>query len=461
MKKYTIYSLLLGILTLFSNCESFIDGHEVSPNQATDAPLETIVRSALIASIVEHEGEDARLSAMWSQQFTGSDRQYSGFNVYNINAEDFDWDPVYYGCIQQAAIAIEKAQVTDNRVLIGIMKVTQAHMFGVVASLWGDIPFSEANQFFEIPNPSYDAQASVYQGVQALLDEAIADLENGKGSDLDADFLLEGDPAKWIAVAYTLKARFYVHVKDYPNAIVAAERGIADPANNLLALHGPSYNQDLNLWNSFIEEDRVAYLDANGAFMPQLLDENQAIYRGNAKTDESARFAFIYTPATTAGATNYGINTSETGIYAPAASYPMVTYEENQLILAEAKLRGGDASGALGHLNNVRQLHATTFGTTYDDYVLTDFEAAGIAGISGASQEDALLMEIVEEKYITLVGQIEVFCDIRRTDNMIGLVPTSGSMLPQRFIYPQDEINANTSIPTPVPDIFVPTPINQ
>lgn len=35
------------------------------------------------------------------------------------------------------------------------------------------------------------------------------------------------------------------------------------------------------------------------------------------------------------------------------------------------------------------------------------------------------------------------------------------SVNPQRLLYPQDEINANSNIPSPIPDIFTPTPINQ
>ena len=50
---------------------------------------------------------------------------------------------------------------------------------------------------------------------------------------------------------------------------------------------------------------------------------------------------------------------------------------------------------------------------------MADLAEGGIAGRPGESAEDALLHEILEEKYASLVGQIEVFNDLRRTDNYL------------------------------------------
>ena len=54
------------------------------------------------------------------------------------------------------------------------------------------------------------------------------------------------------------------------------------------------------------------------------------------------------------------------------------------------------------------------------------------------------------------------FHDIRRTKNALG-VPIKGTgntTIPQRFFYPQVEINANDNYPGTV-DLFTPTPVNQ
>jgi hypothetical protein len=73
-----------------------------------------------------------------------------------------------------------------------------------------------------------------------------------------------------------------------------------------------------------------------------------------------------------------------------------------------------------------------------------------------------LVNQILEEKYCTLIGSFQVFHDLRRTKNIIG-VPvknSTASTIPQRFIYAQNEINTNESFPGVV-DIFTPTPINR
>jgi hypothetical protein len=101
----------------------------------------------------------------------------------------------------------------------------------------------------------------------------------------------------------------------------------------------------------------------------------------------------------------------------------------------------------------------------YDAYTTADFSAGGIENTDGISIEEALLREILEERYITLFGQIEVFNDTRRTEDetivRVPVLPNVGAVLPQRFIYPQSEIDRNSNAPNPIPDFFDKTPINK
>ena len=90
--------IALGLCTLalsFSSCEDYLEVNE-NPNQALDAPAENVITAAMVSAMVAHSGEDARLAGMWTQQFTGVDRQYAAFDVYNVTAADFDWGKYYY-----------------------------------------------------------------------------------------------------------------------------------------------------------------------------------------------------------------------------------------------------------------------------------------------------------------------------------------------------------------------------
>ena len=67
---------------------------------------------------------------------------------------------------------------------------------------------------------------------------------------------------------------------------------------------------------------------------------------------------------------------------------------------------------------------------------MSDFQSGGIANPQGESQRRALLRETLEEKYVSLMAHIEVFNDVRRTDNFLNVPPKRGDQLPQRFLFP-------------------------
>ncbi|MBW3544437.1 MAG: SusD/RagB family nutrient-binding outer membrane lipoprotein [Bacteroidetes bacterium] len=466
MRYKNIFSLLVsGVVLLSTACQDFVEDVNISPNSPTDAPLANIIVATQVNFGAYMEGEDARLAGMWTQQFTGVDRQYAAINNYTVSTEGFDWFFPYVGVLQQADLAIAKAEELENRSTAGMLKVIQAAMFGTMTSLYGDIPFTEALQGPDLSDPAYDDQATVYAGVQAMLDEAIADLSTEQGA-IITDILGGGNKTTWLEAAHTYKARFYLHVGDHAKAAEHAGQGISSPANNITIKHGDVNSGNMNLYYDFLELNRSGYLLATNAVLPRLLDETSDTYRGNAKTDDSVRFEHIYT-VTDAG---YELNTAEGGMFAMNAPFTLLSFRENQLILAESLLRlpSADAEGALAALNSVRAANNALYDTNtedeedlYEAYVLSDFDPeTGIANTGQATAEAALLQEILEEKYVVLVGQIEAFNDLRRTDNALGIVPVTGSQLPQRFLYPTSEVTANENFPG-LEDLFTATDVNM
>lgn len=471
MRKLVFTAITLA-LVLGSCSNEQLEQINTSPNAAPDASLELLVNGALVGTIQPMSGENARLAGMWAQQFTGEDRQYSGFQSYTITQADFSWTGYYYSMSQQSDLAIEKAVAAGNDFYLGITHIVKGMALGTVAALFEEAPFTQANDFENFPNPTFDDQLTIYTGVENLLDDAIEVLERnqGVGDFANKDFFYSGDAASWIRVAHTLKARYYLHNKEYSSALAEAQDGIMLPENDMLAPHAGNYNLDMNLYFSFGVFDRPGYMTATNAYLPTILDEVgqtadgvQTGLKNNAKTDESERFAFYYSGygdedgdgnIDRAYDLNYG------GAYGRAASFPMVTAVENLLIMAECYSQGGDDDMALEKLNEVRALHASTFAATYDAYVLTDFDAGGIADYGRGSVTDNLYYEIILEKYASLVGQIEVFNDLRRTKNLIGLVPTNGTQLPERFLTPQDEIDGNPNAYLSG-TLFEPTAVNR
>ncbi len=472
MKKYIYYFMIIATL---SACSSLVDGINQDPNNLTSASYQNILTGAEVGSIILNTGESARRAGIFCGYYTGIDRQHLGFTNYSLTTGDFNglWFDVYVDTYRNALEA-ERAAAEEGieGISKGIAQVLQAQAIGTAASLYGDVPFREAGQIL-IENPAYEEQTAVYAGVQDLLDDAIFNLASGTDRPAGgADIYFDGDAAKWTRVAYTLKARYFMHTRQYANAYEAALLGINALNQAMYAPHGIGQEESNLTYLFFAVEVRGADVIISD-FMTSLIQPNAATnptpanYRGNAKTDETGRFNFYFLT------NSLGVQPNTNGFAAATASAPVVTYEENLLILAEAGFRNQGFSTGLTHLNEFRAFMAAggylrnvnLNEIKYDAYVNADFSNGGIENLDGISADDALLREILEERYITFFNQIEGFNDMRRTQNesivRVPVQPNVGNQLPQRFLYPQSEIDRNSSVPSPIPNFFQPTNINN
>jgi hypothetical protein len=453
-----------GLAVGIGGCDSLTEGYDKDPNQPTTADAGLILNSAQVGTILYNDGNHARIAAIWSGHLTGADRQYSSLNNYNATSSDFDnlWITGYADVLGDLQDVKSKTR-GSNPLVLGIAQVLEAYTFGTTTALHGDVPYAQAAAGRENLNPEFTGQSSIYQGVVDSLDAAIANLEAGGISPGQQDVFFNGDAQPWIEVAYTLKARFQLHRGNYEGALTAAQNGISSRDNNLIAPHGGSQSVNTNPFWLFKEVERSTYMTAGDSYAARLLDSSADAYRGNSKTDESARFGEYF--ITTDGG-SYDMNTSEGAYFGQAADYALVTYAENELIEAEAELLVNGSSGysdALAALNNARDANDAKLapGTdNYEDYALSDFASGGLAN-DGQSQGNALLTEVLEEKYLTLMAHIETFNDVRRTDNFLGVPVKDGNELPQRFLIPQVEITTNDNAPSNPPGIFQETPVNS
>lgn len=463
-------------------CESLVDDLNTDLNNPTDASATLLLTGAELGNVAVQEGHIVRVTSMWSGYFTGTDRQYKDIYNYNVTGAAFNdvWQFVYQGVVEQTKLVIQKASTTNNRLLQGIAKIVKVNALGTATAVWGDIPFSEAADIAQFPNPAFEPQAQVYASLQKLLDEAIADIESGIGTSPGvADIHFNGDATKWKKAAYTLKARFYMETGQYALAASAAEQGIAAESGSLLIPHGSILNANENLVYAFIARNRVGDLNSSLALTPKLLDPASPTYRGNAKTDETARYNYYFLTKngtlTIPTIPNTSSTTALRGVFGQSAPYPLVTYSENLLTSAEALARTTGFAAGLEKLNAFRKfmsiggyLDATyktgAFAFKYEPYVAADFASGGILNKDGLSADQALLREILMERYVTFFGHVLGFNDLRRTrQEAVGVkvTPSTGTQLPERLLYSEAEINSNTSAPSPVPGIFEPTALNK
>ena len=450
---------IIFILTIVS-CDTLIpEDLNINPNSPSEAPEDLVLTGSMVGTILFHEGATSRRAGIWAGYFRGTDRQHEGFDNYLVEASDFTaiWNDIFINSLRNAVIVEQKASSNERSgVITGIAKVIQAHGLGVAASLFGDIPFDQAGKI-EFIYPEFENQDIVYEKVQDLLNEAILELslDINKPSN-GSDIFFNGDSQKWIKVANSLKARFYMHTKNYEEAYNYARLGIA--------VHGEVQGNS-NLFYQFFNGSRGSELTSENSKIVEIIDSNSQTYRGNIKTDETARYNFYFSGA---GRPNH-----ISGYFTRSNSFPLVSYSENLLTLAESGLRSINFYTGLSHLNEFRGYMSgggylnngyDTLSMKYNPYIQSDFESGGIENLDNITKEDALLREILEERYITFYGQIEGFNDVRRTRKElhgIKLMPNSGDKLPERFLYPQSEIDANPNTPSPIPGFFEPTRINK
>lgn len=449
-------SLLLGL----GGCTEFIAENN-DPNNFTDNTLELALRQAALATASPSNQHTARIATMFSDQFTGSDRQYISISNYQVDASDFDatWEDIYQRGLPNAQFAKNRAQEAGIEPLVGAATAFEAYFFGEAAMLFGDVPFTQANKIEEFQNPTYEPQAQVLQGAIALLDEAIAKAGARK---LTAD----GTSAApvWVSTATYgqfangLKARYYLGLKDYANALAAAEASGMDTNEESAKIRASSDNYGENLYWQFEVEQRSDYLSIGNSRLRLLLSDTTAASRKNSKTNDAARYKYFV------GAAAGGIirlNTTN-GFAAIDAPMDVITSREMQLIIAESAARLGQKEKAIKALNTARELWDSLLGgDNYQDYVEADFAAGGIAARPTGTADETLIYRILEEKFVSVIG-LPTYYDVLRTKNLIGArVKGANPNIPQRYLYPLSERSSNSNLrdQTP-PGLFDPLPIN-
>jgi hypothetical protein len=430
---------LLGAALLIggaAGCNDFLTKEEVAqdPNNPTKATRDQLLVAAQAALFGLQESGIAQSVCMWMQQCAGTGGRFveqRGTNYQRLSSDyNNDFSQLFIGGGLVDLRKIQASATTDgDKVYAGVAKVLEAFLIGFGADAWGNIPYSEAAG--DKATPKFDNQLEVYSALQTLLTSAIADLDgagNGPGA---FDLVYGGDKAKWKQAAYTLKARYYMHTAEgptkgtfvsaaYQNAITAATSGIVSSANDFKAFHSAA-TSERNIWYQFLTASGFGQDLVAGARLVDLM-----------KSRSDPRLSAYFLPNEAGGFGGLDVNSNTPANQVSALNLvqdyrqPLLTWAENQLILAEAKFQTSGAAAALPHVNAVRQ-------------------AAGLPALTAAQ---VTLQSIMEEKYVALFQNVEVWSDYRRTCLPV-LDPAGAAMeIPGRVYYGQAEENANPNTPT-------------
>jgi starch-binding outer membrane protein, SusD/RagB family len=256
---------------------------------------------------------------------------------------------------------------------------------------------------------------------------------------LGPDIVYNGNTARWIAAANTLKARYYLHTAPrhgqaaYQNALAHAELGINEaPIDLNQAMHGQapgdfrswhgSTQEDANIWAQFLEarQDIVAHqtlIDTLRARNDPRLEayHSTVFHEGTQQILGANQWASGAGPYSRFSATRSARNFRQ----------PFITWMETQLIKAEANLMLGNEPAARANVNAVR-------------------ERLGMPAVPAP----ITLRQIMTEKWIAQFQNIDAYSDWRRTcfprlvpGGLTANVPAA--RIPGRYVYGQTERQQN------------------
>lgn len=433
-KIFILCFICFSILT--TSCDKYFEDANTNPNSPNVVPVSVLLPTAELALSYVYWGDGSRFLGLFSQQLTGVSRQFVAYNNYTIvgNAVDNMWISLIYPKVltnlkELRAIADPATEST----YVGIADVVEAYTLLFTTDCFGDIPYSEALQGLDVPQPKFDTQQEIFASINALLASARTEFAKGPSTKKPGadDLIYGGDIAKWTGFANAIQARV--------NLRLAKKSGNYQSVLDALALGGIAEGNDA----------RLPYGSSSTA--------NGPWYQYNEQRNDIAigiRYKEILTSLNDPRDATYGapLNTDHpilTGDYA----LPFLTYTEQLFIEAEAKFRTGDVAGAYAaYLEGIQSSFADAHITDpalYDAYIAQTSVANGAANLT--------LEMIMTQKYIAMFLDPEAFADWRRT-GIPTLVPNSGSQVPRRLPYPETEVLYNHNTPSPA-DVNIYTPV--
>ena len=483
MKK--IYFKIVLSLLIFTPlaCEMSLEELNEDPNNPTAANLDLVFTAGENSVLYKFgrftNGSDWDLWAgLWTQTFAGNHGSGISFDQYQIRNADAVWTTWYDG-MGDLKNVIDRGETLEAWHHVGVSQIVTALALGNLTSFYGDIPYSESFQGVNLSQPKMDTQEEIYTTIFTLLSNGITNLQKTPQIPLGtADFVFEGDAAKWIGVAYALEARYRNHfsVKDAAGSATQALTAITNAKTNGFT----SSSADL----AFPYAGVGVY--QNGYF--HLFENNQIIASENFmnlldNTSDPRKEAFWNDENTDGVSVGYvgkknGFGTSAVsyspigpkGYYGKADSKQLiVSHFELLFIEAEAKFRSNDKAGAATALNAAIEAHLdqvtpsyiatlTAAGSSVTAYQqkVTDYKA------NNANETSATITieKIMSEKHKAMVCMNgESWVDVRRHDyqypsyleipEFANGTPVASDFI-QRVLYPQESIVGNPNTPSNV-----------
>lgn len=468
MKNKIIYGLFLAIVVFAAvSCKKFLDVNK-DPNNPTAVTENLLLPPAIVDISTTVAGGSfsnsntsgvALINSYWMQQLS-INQPLPQFESYKFSTSDaeYTWGEMYISIMQNLKRLQDAATANNNHSYGVIAKVLTAYTLGVTTDMWGDVPFTKA---FEGAQPTYDKQEDIYELMETMLNDAIAEnqLDPGNLTPGADDFLYQGDMEKWEKFAYALKARNYIHLTKAPGhtaagqatlALAALEKAFTGASDEAVAtFYADAANQE-NPWfkNTELGQGGVvlcktvvdALIARNDPRLPIIANKGSlGTYLGRESTSDVVPDVTIFS---TLGDYYGGTNPDPSITVGAAAPLNILPYGELQFIKAEATLILSGAAAAQPIYQQAIKDNMARLGLDPNGAAVTAYLTA-----RGTLTDANALQRIMEEKSIANFLSIENFNDWRRTGFPV-LTPVANpqagiTTIPRKYMYSQQEISTN------------------
>lgn len=451
MKFFLKHIWIIASLFMVSSCEDFLNVNE-NPNVATQPPLAGLFAVGTYQTGLNHQ-RVAGSTSFYTQYFA-SPNAGLGNDVYEQVDLSGTWTSIY-DVMTDIYDLIELANEGGSPEVAGAGKLLMATNLGLLADLWGDVPYSEAFTGLNII-PVYDNAQAIYNEIFALISAARSDLNASSSNTTLAkiaasDFILGGSKARWLQYSYALEARYKLHFS----------KGSSFDAAGILSAVSSAFqsNSDQAQVTKFEVRNpwaSVAINNANLVLGGWLSEQFIDALNGTTFGVVDPRLAKITTPlpdgsyaGTANGAGRKGDGTVKLECYLEnSRAYAsnnsplyVFTLAELKFIEAETAL-ASDRNRALSAFLAGVQAHMADMGVSS-----TDADAYIEAAYPGLGAASLTLDMIMREKYVAMFLHPESWTDARRFNYQYKdfTLPANAELSEfiRRVQYPSVEITRN------------------
>jgi hypothetical protein len=255
-KKITSYILLSAVATLVFSCKKDFNEVNTDPIGKSTTTANQLLAPALVNVLSSNMVRNRNFNNELMQVTVDiSDAEGKVFR-YDVRRTwgDYTWNACYPELTNFRDIyTIASQPASLNSSYKAISLITQAWVFQLLTDVYGDVPYSEANQGKEGNyDPAYDKQKDIYLDLFSKLEEANKLLTEGKAIIPTGDPVYQGDISKWRRLGNSLYLRLLLRISgksEVSAQVIAKIKEIADTnKSNYPVMEDNSHTAKI-LWN--------------------------------------------------------------------------------------------------------------------------------------------------------------------------------------------------------------------